>query len=276
MTRLCTDDFYPRPPRGGRLLSKAKKELEKEISIHALREEGDPLRQPESFLLGISIHALREEGDLDSMADGKVYLEISIHALREEGDSMVAASMFVHPKISIHALREEGDCLEQCQECIDDSDFYPRPPRGGRPKAYVAGAVGRSFLSTPSARRATGFIRFFSQRIPISIHALREEGDPRLPPAPPTAMYFYPRPPRGGRLFTGGIPARLAEFLSTPSARRATDPEYEKIARSIISIHALREEGDRSGSRSSRRSTPNFYPRPPRGGRPSGRRTRAP
>ena len=34
-------------------------------------------------------------------------------------------------------------------------DFYPRPPRGGRP--YLTGAALRraGFLSTPSARRAT-------------------------------------------------------------------------------------------------------------------------
>ena len=60
----------------------------------------------------------------------------------------------------------------------DLSDFYPRPPRGGRP---VAGLSDRS-----------------SQN--ISIHALREEGDmPHPVPAVPLTD-FYPRPPRGGRL----------------------------------------------------------------------------
>ena len=57
-------NFYPRPPRGGRL--PARQEPLKgaaNISIHALREEGDgprysPRRRPK-----ISIHALREEGD---------------------------------------------------------------------------------------------------------------------------------------------------------------------------------------------------------------------
>ena len=34
--------------------------------------------------------------------------------------------------ISIHALREEGD-LSGSQFIFDDHDFYPRPPRGGRP-----------------------------------------------------------------------------------------------------------------------------------------------
>ena len=58
------------------------------ISIHALREEGDP----RGLVLltarpGISIHALREEGDLDARSGLCDLLSISIHALREEGDA---------------------------------------------------------------------------------------------------------------------------------------------------------------------------------------------
>ena len=34
--------FYPRPPRGGRLREIGPPEVFKIISIHALREEGDP------------------------------------------------------------------------------------------------------------------------------------------------------------------------------------------------------------------------------------------
>ena len=37
-------------------------------------------------LTDISIHALREEGDTDNQLDGICVLDISIHALREEGD----------------------------------------------------------------------------------------------------------------------------------------------------------------------------------------------
>ena len=37
---------------------------------------------------------------------------------------------------------------------------------------------------------------------------------------------------------------KLAIFLSTPSARRATDFYYPVFANLGISIHALREEGD--------------------------------
>ena len=37
-------DFYPRPPRGGRLDYASKVKHAQRISIHALREEGDPSR----------------------------------------------------------------------------------------------------------------------------------------------------------------------------------------------------------------------------------------
>ena len=79
-------------------------------------------------------------------------------------------------------------------------NFYPRPPRGGRPLAACSQLFAFLFLSTPSARRATVPIIRPSLLVPISIHALREEGDP-LPL----------------NQISVSIP-----FLSTPSARRAT------------------------------------------------------
>ena len=79
-------------------------------------------------------------------------------------------------------------------------DFYPRPPRGGRPSRFVLrwllhqisihalreegdqlsrqhSSICTTFLSTPSARRAT------------SVPASRKTAQ----------RNFYPRPPRGGR-----------------------------------------------------------------------------
>ena len=58
-----------------------------EISIHALREEGDlPRDALAALVVTISIHALREEGDLPRDALAALVVTISIHALREEGD----------------------------------------------------------------------------------------------------------------------------------------------------------------------------------------------
>ena len=56
----------------------------------------------------------------------------------------------------------------------------------------------------------------------ISIHALREEGDIKAHNADIDTEDFYPRPPRGGRRFRFSDADGFFEFLSTPSARRAT------------------------------------------------------
>ena len=79
----------------------------------------------------------------------------------------------------------------------------------------------------------------------ISIHALREEGDSPSFRHFFTNSYFYPRPPRGGRLCNRLNKIRCEPFLSTPSARRATYRSEFCLIGKTISIHALREEGDR-------------------------------
>ena len=81
-----------------------------------------------------------------------------------------------------------------------------------------------------------------------------------------TNSYFYPRPPRGGRLQCERPGIAGKKFLSTPSARRATNCTTPQRAICAISIHALREEGD-SFHRPACYPHSNFYPRPPRGGR---------
>ncbi len=82
-----------------------------------------------------------------------------------------------HWRISIHALCEEGDLPENPFRSILN-DFYPRPLRGGR--RQVCGQITNliTFLSTPSARRAT--------LTPVTAIA--------------AVHHFYPRPLRGGRL----------------------------------------------------------------------------
>ena len=77
---------------------------------------------------------------------------------------------------------------------------------------------------------------------------------------------FYPRPPRGGRLVGVGFQPQPLGFLSTPSARRATASRCSHLPGELISIHALREEGD-AGRSPARWRHHDFYPRPPRGGR---------
>ena len=60
---LSITNFYPRPPRGGRPVTQAHQSQRADISIHALREEGDDFGMTTMTCFSISIHALREEGD---------------------------------------------------------------------------------------------------------------------------------------------------------------------------------------------------------------------
>ena len=86
---------------------------------------------------------------------------------------------------------------------------------------------------------------FFFDAIVISIHALREEGDQLTALLGGIADVFLSTP--SARRATREIPADdlFKAFLSTPSARRATDDFYAIARTKEISIHALREEGDR-------------------------------
>ena len=140
-----------------------------------------------------------------------------------------------------------GRLVVHC-ECSLDFDFYPRPPRGGRLVLSMSTMHSHLFLSTPSARRATlcGVLGFHG--LGISIHALREEGDALSAAMTANPIDFYPRPPRGGRPTALTAARTTVEFLSTPSARRATGVSVGYRIDTIISIHALREEGDASAA----------------------------
>ena len=194
-------NFYPRPPRGGRLVfPEGDLRIHTHISIHALREEGDtdpekPATKPLVFLSTPS--AKRATMKIGSSVQ---HICISIHALREEGDNeLLTALRHLYQFLSTPSARRATGSRPTRSWPI--SNFYPRPPRGGR--LVVLRGVDEFGLV-------------------ISIHALREEGDLA------TFCCF-------GKTFL---------FLSTPSARRATSKEVGAMTREQ-----------------------NFYPRPPRGGR---------
>ena len=64
---------------------------------------------------------------------------ISIHALRTEGDCLSCDNLSQLPHISIHALRTEGDQLALLIGSVR-TNFYPRPPYGGRRFTAMSGA----------------------------------------------------------------------------------------------------------------------------------------
>ena len=130
---------------------------------------------------------------------------------------------------------------------ISPYDFYPRPPRGGRLNRVITSGQHSQFLSTPSARRATNMTVYLTELIldfyprpprggrlavvgskvcslPISIHALREEGDEEEIKAVLEGKAFLSTPSarRATTLPTVSQTVIITRFLSTPSARRAT------------------------------------------------------
>ncbi len=213
------------------------------ISIHALRVEGDCAKIfSKGIDLSISIHALRVEGDFAAMSlprtlpyfyprppgGGRLRQDqrcaaaspISIHALRVEGDLRVRQSDRHDRGISIHALRVEGDSSFP-YFLIISSDFYPRPPGGGRRFSRCFVVALFQFLSTPSGWRATVEITprwralYFYPRPPGG-------GRRRSIMCRSSFTHFYPRPPGGGRQLSRDCYHCAFAFLSTPSGWRAT------------------------------------------------------
>ena len=109
--------FYPRPPRGGRPSKAGGRQRLFDISIHALREEGDSKLEPISSLFSYFYPRPPRGGRLLAIREIGSRTSISIHALREEGDlGFILLSVGVR-KISIHALREEGDIITTTPSC---------------------------------------------------------------------------------------------------------------------------------------------------------------
>ena len=102
------------------------------------------------------------------------------------------------------------------------SDFYPRPPRGGRQSSYLS-CFPLISISIHALREEGDFhsipLRYHSS---ISIHALREEGDVEISDKTVQVPISIHALREEGDCIRRGSRDRLLQFLSTPSARRAT------------------------------------------------------
>ena len=146
--------------------------------------------------------------------------------------------------ISIHALRVEGDELSEA-EAAAPTNFYPRPPGGGR--RGVDGDVRRDqhFYPRPPGggrpRKGSSHpdpVDYFYPRPPGGGRRRSRGQSGQTPdnfyPRPPgggrrrllqissRVTYFYPRPPGGGRRAQAIENGQVMLFLSTPSGWRAT------------------------------------------------------
>ena len=226
-------DFYPRPPQGGRRFSGLCLDLRIDISIHALRKEGDRQRRTAYESESISIHALRKEGDFQFEFDGALLqLFLSTPSARRATSGIFGFAVWLI--ISIHALRKEGD-PRNSPPSGRAGHFYPRPPQGGRRPSRLRLATGAYFYPRPpQGGRLSVRLQALDSCV-ISIHALRKEGDWQAGSAQVQLRYFYPRPPQGGRRIRNHITGFFWQFLSTPSARRAT-AKTEKNISAFVSL----------------------------------------
>ena len=169
--------------------------------------------------------------------------------------------------VSFQSTPSVGRATEHLRRREDSTHhFNPRPPWGGRPASVIGFPMTLSFQSTPSVGRATivtppsfDFRAFQSTpsvgratlvaimilaALPISIHALRGEGDKR-----------------------SGISMRKPTTISIHALRGEGDRRRTGHRRHCgISIHALRGEGDFT-PRTGISESFDFNPRPPWGGR---------
>ena len=192
-------DFYPRPPRGGRHSKSGISAANVQISIHALREEGDidPTDVCVDLIRFLSTPSARRATPSQSRRPLRLQYFYPRPPRGGRPELYTAGRLF--NGISIHALREEGDHSRRVRR-HRHGNFYPRPPRGGRPR--TAGVLPSGLYFYPRPPR--GGRRPAPRRSPscwgISIHALREEGDTGQAGTATKPGNFYPRPPRGGRL----------------------------------------------------------------------------
>ena len=182
-------------------------------------------------------------------------VSISIHALREEGDTAAdAAKSKADAFLSTPSARRAT--TDMSERTRDTTDFYPRPPRGGRLIGYVDENNVYRFLSTPSARRAT--LQRTGGAVPhrgISIHALREEGDKcRAASALQCNISIHALREEGD----GKPPTIISTddaFLSTPSARRAT-AKTERKPSAFVSLYTSLHKLQRGACKTNRKITP--------------------
>ena len=174
----------------------------------------------------------------------KCYDLRSTHALRVEGDLNISDLQMSY--ITFLSTPSGWRATRAFHTVTRRSDyFYPRPPGGGRQLDGASKGYGAA----------------------ISIHALRVEGDGTMMRFfPSTNSHFYPRPPGGGRLVVATGQATVVAFLSTPSGWRATlSTALHGAQRRFLSTPSGWRATDEIPQSKMRK--PDFYPRPPGGGR---------
>ena len=208
--------FYPRPPYGGRRWRVYTPAEQWIISIHVPRMGDDAGQVHSRFHLVISIHVPRMGDDCGHLP-GRQRLQYFYPRPPYGGRPMTAPTAWPL------------------------SDFYPRPPYGGRPSrsqkspAYKAISIhvprmGDDFngygvlraynaisIHVPRMGDDATISNFLAFSKDISIHVPRMGDDWWPCDGISSTVYFYPRPPYGGRLLCSTVhPAGKSYFYPRP------------------------------------------------------------
>ena len=155
----AADNFNPRPPWGGRL--KLWRSRSSSVRFQSTPSVGRATKSSAASATlppDISIHALRGEGDALVAIMILAALPISIHALRGEGDDRYDKKE-INKKLNFNPRPPWGGRprLPWVHYTLYWY-FNPRPPWGGRLPSQLVGVYFEElFQSTPSVGRATKF-----------------------------------------------------------------------------------------------------------------------
>ena len=145
------------------------------ISIHALREEGDELfyDAQEAYGIFLSTPSARRATVAGNTVGVFILLFLSTPSARRATRAIVrdheCRGFLSTPSARRATWRSRGPRKTP-------SNFYPRPPRGGRLLLPLTAARSSIFLSTPSARRATAKTEtksLFSYKLYNILHEFR-------------------------------------------------------------------------------------------------------
>ena len=206
--------FYPRPPRGGRPSGCNLRCSYCYISIHALREEGDRLAAPLPALSILHFYPRPPRGGRRRRPTHSSWPSrfLSTPSARRATLSHLQIAVFSQFLSTPSARRATQTGQPQPKE----PRFLSTPSARRATYRTVSYNASIKFLSTPSARRATVGVDLLGEGGTISIHALREEGDCRYRSGRYGTLYFYPRPPRGGRRQYGKRHSQQQDFYPRP------------------------------------------------------------
>ena len=168
-------DFYPRPPGGGRPRICLYKIRQRKISIHALRVEGDNF-SPNKTTIAIKFLSTPSGWRATDYTLQACFVERFLstpsgwRATSEKNNSFISLKFLSTPSgwRATACSRRSG---------YRENNFYPRPPGGGRLTFRANIHSLKHFYPRPPGGGRLANVNPSQLSHPISIHALRVEGD---------------------------------------------------------------------------------------------------